>query len=202
MINFGVFELKNFLVIFLVLFFLNSCAGVVLTGATAAGVAVAREKSVGNTIDDNTIWSRVKSALYQEDVNNLFPNVGVTVEEGRVLLTGNVETPEHRAKAVQIVWMQPGVEEVINEIKIKDLHKKYPYLDAARDTLITAQVKGRFLADRNVRSINYSVDTVNNVVFIMGIAQNQNEIDVVNYLAGTIKNVKKVVNYAKVKKGY
>ena len=48
-----------------------------------------------------------------------------------------------------------------------------------------------------MQSLNYSIDTVQGVVYLMGVAMNQQELDKVTQIARTIPNVKQVVNYVK-----
>ena len=51
--------------------------------------------------------------------------------------------------------------------------------------------------DRNIQSINYSIDTVAGTVYLMGVAQNQAELNKVIEVARTIPHVMQVVNYVK-----
>lgn len=53
--------------------------------------------------------------------------------------------------------------------------------------------------DKKILSINYTIETVNQIIYIMGIAQNQEELDRLIQHAKNIANVKKVVSYARIK---
>jgi hypothetical protein len=50
---------------------------------------------------------------------------------------------------------------------------------------------------KNIQSINYSIDTVQGVVYLMGVAQNQVELNHVIDVARGISGVKQVVSYVK-----
>ena len=126
----------------------------------------------------------------------LFRKVGVTVEEGRVLLTGQVESLDHRLRAVRQAWQADGVREVINEIEVND---ESTVEDFARDIWISTQLKSKLLLDKAVRSIDYSVETVNYQVYLMGIAQSQAELNRVIGHAKNIDYVRRVVSYVRLK---
>ncbi|MGB1539366.1 MAG: BON domain-containing protein [Rickettsiales bacterium] len=175
---------------------LSACGPLVIGGAGATGVAVAQERTVGRAIDDATIHSRILHRFLQTDVNELLPSVGVEVNEGTVLLTGSVEKPETAITAVKLVWQVDGVHEVINEIQVTD---RTNIKDFAKDTWITAQVKSRLIAEKGVASINYSVETVNGRVYLMGIAQNEQELERVVNVTSRVKGVQQVISHVRMK---
>ncbi len=175
---------------------LNGCPAVILGGATTAGYVGVQERSIGNAVDDTGILAHIKSLYLQSDVNTLFHGISVEVTEGRVLLTGQVPTPEARVEAVKLAWQPSGVKEVINEIQIAEGYSIKQY---ARDAYISTRVRGRLLISKNVRSINYNVDTVKNVVYLMGIAHDQKELDIAISLAKAVDGVKQVISHVMLK---
>jgi osmotically-inducible protein OsmY len=66
--------------------------------------------------------------------------------------------------------------------------------NAARDTWITTDLEATLLLDQEVASINYSVATVNQEVFVMGVAQSQAELNRVIGHAKDIAYVRRVVS--------
>ncbi len=88
-------------------------------------------------------------------------------------------------------------DEVINEIEVKD---KSSLTDSAQDIWIATQLKAKILIDSEVSSINYSIETVNGIVYLIGIAQNQAELDRVTNHARNIRYVEKVVSYVRLPK--
>jgi osmotically-inducible protein OsmY len=178
-------------------FLLTGCELFLTVGSiVTGGYAVVQERSVGQAIDDSTITSKIFSLYVQEDVNELIEEVGVEVSEGRVLLTGSVVKPETRVNAVRLAWQPRGVKEVINEIQIIDKNSWKSY---SKDVWITTQLASRLLVEKGVRSANYTIDTVNGVVYLMGIAQDEEELDTVTYIAGIVKGVKKVISHVRLK---
>lgn len=176
--------------------FLTGCIPVLIGAGTETAVVVAQERSVGNAVDDTGILLQIKNLYAKQDYKDLLGNVEVKVVEGRVLLTGNVDKPDTQIEAVRLAWLVNGVKEVINEIQINDQAGIWNY---TRDVWISTQIRSRMLVAKDVRSINYSVITVNQVVYLTGIAQDQTELDRVTYIASTTNYVKRVVSYARLK---
>ncbi len=175
---------------------LSGCIPLLVAGGTETAAVGAQERSVGNAIDDAGIVLQIKTRFANKDYKDLLANVEVKSVEGRVLLTGNVNKPESQIEAVRLTWQVEGVKEVINEIQISDQAGIWNY---TRDVWISTQVRSRMIFERGVRSINYSVITVNQVVYLMGIAQDQTELDKVTHIASTTSYVQRVVSYVKLK---
>ncbi len=174
---------------------LGGCASMVVgTGATV-GLAAAQERSVGQAVDDTAILAEINHYLLQRS-ETLFVKVDLEVMEGRVLLTGNVKKPEDRVEVARMAWQAKGVREVLNELEIND---QSTLRDYARDVWITTQLKIKLLGDTDISAINYSVDTLNGVVYLFGIAQSQQELDRATGHARNIGGVTKVVSHVVLK---
>lgn len=171
---------------------LAGCEVLAIGGATAGGVAIAQERSVGAAIDDTTIKLALNGKLLQYEKPGVFQGVEIEVVEGRVLLAGSVPTPEDRLAVMRMAWETEGVTGVINELNVGDTTG---VADFARDAWITAQLRSRLLFDKDIRSINYTVETVDGVVYLMGISDTPSEERRVTYHASRIDGVKKVVSY-------
>lgn len=174
---------------------LSGCAELLIGAAATTGVAIAEERSVGDAVDDLTIRAELNHLFFQDDVE-LFGDVSFSVIEGRVLLKGSVPTPDDRIRALRLAWQAAGVREVINELQVAD---DSGILDYARDTWISAQLKGKLLVDGDVLSINYSVETVDGTVYLLGIAQDEAELARVTEHARSIEDVKRVVSHVVLK---
>ena len=123
-------------------------------------------------------------------------NVGIEVYEGRVLLTGYLPSEVMRAEANRLTWKIPGVKDVFNEILIGKTNIK----NLTLDSWITAQLTSKITLDKKILAINYSNESVGGTVYLIGLAQNQIELDRVVAHARNIKYVRKVINYVRVKK--
>ncbi len=177
---------------------LSSCAAVVIGGAAATGGYVAgQERGVNDTASDTRIRAEINNAWFKYD-SDMAQQLSLSVYEGRVLITGVVSNPDWKDQAVRLVWQVDGVKEVNSEVELAD---KSGIMDTARDKLITYRLRSAIIADSKVRSVNYTIDTVNGVIFLSGSARTQGELDLVTDYARNIPNVKRVVNYARVRPG-
>lgn len=174
---------------------LGGCELLLIGGVAAGATVAAQERSVGDAIDDSMIQADIAGRMGEFDRAAL-RKVDIEVVEGRVLLTGFVAAPQSRVDAARLAWQADGAREVINEIEIRD---KSTLTDATRDTWITAQLRSRLVFDTDVRGINYTIDTVNGTVYLMGIARNQKEIDRVVAHARSIDYVRRVVPHVRIR---
>ena len=176
------------------------CLG--LSGCVAAGVGVgaaavaagSTEKGFGTSVSDTAIKFKINERLFQADAS-LFQGVTISVNQGSVLLTGKVETPENRIQSTQIAWQVKGVVEVINEIKVTDTSS---LKNIAKDLAAQAQMRGKLIGDADVSSLNFSVDVVNGTVYLSGIASSEEEMRKVVEHARELGFAQEVVNYIRV----
>jgi osmotically-inducible protein OsmY len=174
---------------------LGACTPVVVGAGVTAGVAAAQERGLTGAAADTKIRLQINQ-LWLEESASLYAKINLQVQEGRVLLTGQVPGPEARVTAVRLAWQAEGVAEVINEIGLGD---ESSLLDAARDQWIAAELRARLLGDGAIASINYSIETVNGSVYLIGVAQNQAELDRALSHARNIAYVRRVLNYMRLK---
>jgi osmotically-inducible protein OsmY len=169
----------------------SGCLSTAIGAGATVAVAATSEKGVIGAVDDTVIRATINTLWMDYDID-VWRNLGLDVYEGRVLVTGKVDKPEHRVEAVKLCWRADGVKEVINEVKVTDEGSLGTY---ARDSWISTQLRTKLIFDKHVMSVNYSVDTVDQVVYLMGIARDQSELDKVVNHARSLSYVKQVVNY-------
>lgn len=174
---------------------LSGCVAAAVGGAGAVGVGAAEERGFEASVDDTKIKTDINTA-YIGNGFTLFNEVTVSVVEGRVMLTGSVEKPKTRVDAVKLAWQTAGVRQVIDEIQVS---QQAGISSATKDALIADKLKSQMMFDSDIKSINYTVDMVNGVVYLIGIAQDQKELNRVIALARGISDVKKVVNHVMLK---
>jgi len=170
-------------------------AALAMAGCAELVTAPQSEKGFRRGVADTEIRIAINDLWFKAD-EEMFRKVNLQVEEQRVLLTGVVQKPDQRVEAVRLAWQAPGVREVINEIQVAD---RSGLDDQAKDSWITTQLETTLLFDGEISSVNYSIETVNRAVFIMGVAQNQAELDRVIAHAKEIDSVRRVVSYALLK---
>ena len=95
-------KIQIFFILLIMIPLLHGCTTGVAVGSRA-GVSIAEERGLGGNIDDATIETKIAALWLQHNPKN-FLKIGSEVYEGRVLLTGIVDSPEHRLEAAKLVW--------------------------------------------------------------------------------------------------
>ncbi|HZB93991.1 MAG TPA: BON domain-containing protein, partial [Stellaceae bacterium] len=168
-------------------------------GAGAAGGydVFGQERSAEQQVKDAAIRAQIRVA-WGNDNQQLPDDLDATVYDARVLLTGQVPQADMREQAVKLAWKTEGVKEVYDEIQVgPSTH----FMDDARDTVISTRLRNDLLFDREIRSINYIVTTADGVVYIIGSARSQQELNRVTDYARNIANVRRVVSYVRIRSG-
>jgi len=164
-------------------------------GAAVAGVQTARqERTIGDALDDRAIKTSLDAKLRQ--TAGLRFGVATTVVEGRVLLAGRVSQPEVRLDATRVAWTITGVVKVDNDLEVAETAG---WLDRPQDFIMRQALVAKILADSSIREVNYTTDVVHGIVYLMGVAQDQAEVDRVIAHANSLNNVKRVENYVVLK---
>jgi len=173
---------------------LSGCVGAATGAGAVVGTAAMEERGIDGAFSDTVIQSKIAASYLEHDVH--LSVLGIEVNEGTVMLTGTVPKIADRIDAVRYAWQVDGVKSVINEIQIAD---SGGVLNVARDTWVTTQLRLQLTFDGKVRAINYSIDTVNGIVYLMGIAQNQAELTRVEDHARQLKYVRRIVSHVRIK---
>ena len=172
-----------------------NCAQVA-TGTAVKVVTVNQEdRSIGEFVDDTIIKTLIKNTYFDQN-EKLFFNIDVEVSQGRVLLTGTIENIDLKIEATRIAWGVKGVQTVLNEIQISNSDNIINFAD---DLVISTKVKGKLILNENVNSLNYSIETVNKLVYIIGIAGSDDERDLVINIAREVYGVVEVIDYISIK---
>lgn len=176
---------------------LASCStpAMLVSGGATAGVAVAQERGPTAAIDDNAIAAGINQRWLAYDWR-IFRDVSTSVSEGRVMLTGKVARQEDKDAAAELTWQVGDVRQVYNEIEVTG---DGDIIDYTRDTWISTQLKTDLTFDQKVRAINYDVVTVGGVIYLLGIAQDQDEINRVMEYARNLRYVRGVVSHVLLK---
>ncbi len=184
-----------FIIFPIIIFHFYSCAQVVTGTAVKVATVSQEERSIGEFVDDAIIKTVIKNTYFDQS-ENLFFNIDVEVSQGRVLLTGTVENIDLKIEATRIAWGVNGVKTVINEIQISNSDS---ILNFADDLVISTKILGKLMLEEDVNSLNYNIETVNKLVYIIGIAETEKERDLVISIAQDVFGVEEVINYINIK---
>ncbi len=180
----------KYLKIFFILFFLNSCVGVGSAGVFGSGVSIAMDpRTIGTQIDDSIMQKNLTAKLLLENKDYLI-YVKTKVLDGRIFLTGRVNTPEEKLKITKYAWEIKGTRSVRNDLKIKD---DFNFKQSAKDLLITSQLRSAMIFNKSIKSSNYNIDTYKKKIYIYGIADNKDEKTEVIEEAKSILDVEDVI---------
>ena len=113
--------MKNkFLLLLFLSLFLSGCIGVSSKGIFGTGVSVAFDpRSVGTQIDDSIMQKSLSAKIIMLD-KSYFLSVNSKVLDGRIFLTGKVDSPEEKLLITKLAWEIKGARSVRNDIKIKE----------------------------------------------------------------------------------
>jgi osmotically-inducible protein OsmY len=170
---------------------LSGCATAVLGVGTAAVAASTTEKGLTTSVNDAAIVTKIKDRFVQSNFS-LVTAVDVSVNDGSVLMTGKVKTPEEKVQATRIAWEIKGVREVVNELQVSDTSS---LKDLAKDLAASATLRGKLIADTDISSLNFNIDVVNGTIYLSGIATDAAEMNRVVAHAQEVRFTRKVVNY-------
>lgn len=172
----------------------GGCVPVVVGGAALGVNAATQERGITGAVSDAEVQAHINHLWLQHN-NRLLSRLDMTVDEGRVLLTGRALDETMKADAARLAWQAEGVKEVFNEIVVDPSDALQ---QSAADRWISTRLRTALIADGAVQSNNFSIVTQNNVVFLIGRARSRAELDAVLANARGIPNVRNVVSYVRV----
>jgi len=176
--------------LFLILFILSGCVGASSTGVFGTGVSVALDpRSLGTQIDDSIMDKNLETRLLLLN-KNYFLSVKTKVLDGRIFITGKINNPEEKLKITKLAWETKGSRSVKNNIAIK---QKFSFKNVAKDVLITSQLRTALIINKSVKAANFNIDTINQKIYVFGIAHDENEKKEIIQEAKQIVDVKEVV---------
>ena len=173
-----------------IFFFLTSCVGSSTTGVFGTGVSIALDpRTIGTQIDDSIMQKNLSAKLISMDANYIL-SIKSKVLDGRIFITGKVDTVEEKLQITKLGWEIKGARSVKNDLQIKD---KFNFQQAAKDILITSQLRAAMITSKKIKAVNYNIDTYKKKIYIYGIAQNKEERSEVINEAKEILDVKDVI---------
>ena len=169
---------------------MGGCVGVGTKGLFGTGVSVALDpRTVGTQIDDSIMQKTISAKILAKDKKYLL-SVKTKVLDGRIFITGKVDSPEEKLLITKLAWETKGARSVRNDIKIKE---EFNFKQSAKDLLITSQIRTALIVNKNIKATNYQIDTYKKKIYIYGIALTLEEKDLVISEAKEILDVEDVI---------
>ena len=164
--------MKKIIIIIFSSLLLDGCVGVSSQGVLGTGVSIYTDpRTLGTQIDDSIMQKSLGIRIAQVNSKYII-SVSTKVIDGHIFLKGTVDTVDEKILMTKLAWKIEGARSVKNNLKVKD---KFSLKNEAKDLLITSQIKVALLANKKVKSVNYQINTVNQIIYIFGIAQNEEE---------------------------
>ena len=178
------------IIILLSFIIFTGCVGYSSTGVLGTGVSIALDpRSLGTQIDDSIMQQNLRARLITADKSYII-SVKTKILDGRIFLTGKVNSVEDKLNITKLAWEIKGARSVKNDLQIKE---KFNFKRSAKDLLITSQLRAAIIGNKKIKSVNYNIDTYKKKIYIYGIAQDKIERDEVIKEAKQILDVEDVV---------
>jgi osmotically-inducible protein OsmY len=166
---------------------LQGCFPLMVAGIGTTAFVAADRRTTGAVVDDEAIEWKAADLLRRHF--GTLNHINTTSYNRNVLLTGEVQDENVRTEAERLVGTVSNVRAVINELVIAP---PSGLTSRSNDSVITANVKARFLPNKVFSANRVKVVTEAGTVFLLGIVT-QAEGDHAAEIASTSKGVKKVV---------
>src|SRR6266566_4852089 len=166
-----------------------------LIGASAGAAYSTLEdrRSSGTQLDDDAIELRAGSRIADRFADKV--HVNVAAFNRATLITGEVPDEAVRAEVEKIVQGVPNVRGVTNEVQLAPITSLG---ERTSDSLITAQVKARYLRAKAFNPVHVKVVTEAGVVYLMGVVTEREADDAVDLArTGGVRKVVKIFEYCK-----
>lgn len=179
--------MHNLLFLLLISASLQGCFPVIAAGAGAGALMAQDRRTSGAYIEDEAIEDKAVNRITTQYKNTV--HVNVTSYNRNVLLSGEVPDQATKTQVERIVANIQNVGKIYNELTV-DISSSLA--SRSNDSLVTSNVKMRFLNDKRFSATNVKVITENGVVYLLGIV-NRREAEAASEVASASKGVSRVI---------
>lgn len=185
--------MKKFNLFLLTSLIVGSCSGCVtgaiLTVGGAAAVVASDSRSMDEMQQDNYIKYQVDKALNSDAMLNK-AHIIVEAYNCKVVLIGEVQSPELKEMASEIALTVPKVKKVFNKLTVGE---NSSLAQKTKDSWITSQAKTVLLGTPKLKSLKIKIVTENRVVYLIGSLSHADTRLATLAITNKIKDVRKVV---------
>lgn len=178
--------------------FLSGCSfiGTAYNVGSKVGSVLMDERELADDWNDTKINMTIRKNLTAAKLTYAL-DIEITVFEGSVMLNGAIPSIEDIMRIVEITWQVEGVQKVYNHIR---LQKPSDIVQTSQDAFIAASIRTQLTLTQGISSVNYKITVDDHVLYVMGIAKNQEEFDAVMNAIKSTEGVEKVISH--VRKSY
>ena len=177
--------------------FLTACIPLAIGTAAVTVVDLIQDRrTVGRSIDDNSLEVKLRSDINGDQHIGNSAHISVTVVNGIVLLTGEIQREDHRKRALTLARRYPETRQVVDEMFLANASGLNT---RAGDSWITSKVKTKLLKTPGVPSSNIKVVTENSRVYLLGLVtrgEAERAVDIARTVRG-VTHIYKIFEYIK-----
>lgn len=184
---------KRILILLLLVGLISGCSfiGTAYNVGSKVGAVVMDERELKDDWNDTKINMFIRTNFLKKKISYVL-DVEITVFEGEVLLNGAIPSVEDLERIVEIAWQAEGVTKVYNYIRLAE---PSDLIKSSQDALIASSVRTRLMATPDITSVNYKITVDDGVLYMIGIAKNQKELDAVTNVIYKTDGITKVVSH-------
>ncbi len=184
---------KRILILLLLAGLISGCSfiGTAYNVGSKVGAVVMDERELKDDWNDTKINMFIRTNFLKKKISYVL-DVEITVFEGEVLLNGAIPSVEDLERIVEIAWQAEGVTKVYNYIRLAE---PSDLIKSSQDALIASSVRTRLMATPDITSVNYKITVDDGVLYMIGIAKNQKELDAVTNVIYKTDGITKVVSH-------
>lgn len=153
-------------------------------------VSIYNSKRISIMIEDELIKNKIRTLYTKNYIYNFIRTVSYIVVHGRVLIAGQVIDQLYKSEAEKLLYLVTEIKDVINEIHVSD-----KLLNSKSDIKILYSIKISVLLQLNLRTLEYNVIVYNGRVYMLGIAKNIKQIEILLKTLSRIQNINSIRNY-------
>lgn len=158
--------MRNLLIILILSASLQGCFPVIAAGAGAGALMANDRRTSGAYVEDEAIETKAFDRIGKQYKSTA--HVNVTSYNRNVLISGEVPDETAKAQVERIVANIQNVGKIHNELVVAG---NSSMTSRSNDSLITSNVKLRFVGDQRFSANNIKVVTENGIVYLMGIVK-------------------------------
>ena len=147
------------------------------------------DRNLSDDWNDTALHVSIRNALLKKDFKYLL-DIELTVFEGIVLLNGALPQTALIDEVVETVWQTKGVKQVYNYIR---LGNPPPLSIVNEDAAISAKIRYELSLTKGVSSVNYKITMENGTIYLMGISEDQTELEKVVAVIKNTVSVNKII---------
>jgi osmotically-inducible protein OsmY len=178
----------------------GGCVKTVATGSKIANEITRLQRDANQVSADlmiekllrKDIEAHRKKFLYTNNLSD-FGYYDINVMEGRVLLSGIVFDSKTRDYLVDKVGENVKVRELLDELALES--RRGLASIKIRDYFLEKNINMKIFFSSHIKSLNYEVSVINGRVYVIGIAENAEEHELLTKIISTVNGVKEVVSY-------